>query len=373
MLLCLSAGAGTVSIGAFPTLVPDLARAAGLADWELGLVAGSFGLARLAADLPVGWLVASHLRLGLVLAPALLAVGVLLLVSGGPLPLLVIGRALAGCAHALGMVAGLTTILRTQSTGTLAAALSAYEFAAMVGMLAATTVLAVIPAAVPWNAAFLIACSPQVVGLLLIPALLARLPAEPRRSPTAIVQRRGLEVRATAGVVLAFAVGGVMATTYATLEQFLIPLRAHREFGLSRSGIARLLMLVQIVDITCLMPVGFLADRLGARRVLACMLLVFGLGTAGVAYGSFPLLVAGCVLFGLGLAGWTLPLSVLRQVTPREHVAWRTALYRLAVDGGIFLGPFLSGVLATHVPELVPSVLAVLLPALGLALLGAPR
>jgi MFS family permease len=371
VLLCVTAGAGTVSIGAFPAIVPDLARTAGLADWELGLVAASFGLARLGADLPVGWLVASHLRVGLALAPPLLAGGVLLLASGGSWPILVAGRVLAGGAHALGMVAGLTTILRTQPVGRLAAALSAYEFAAMAGMLVATGILAFVSTALPWRVALLVACSPQVVGLLLVPAVLARLPAEPRPNTAPVVARRARAGPVTARVALAFAVGGVAATAYAMLEQFLIPLRAHREFGLDRAGIARLLMLVQLVDIACLLPVGVLADRLGARQVLACLLVLFGFGTASVAYGSFPLLVAGCVLFGLGLAGWTLPLSVLREGTLREHVAWRTALYRLAVDGGIFLGPLLGGVLAPHLAGPVPAVLAVLLPALGLALLRA--
>lgn len=64
-------------------------------------------------------------------------------------------------------------------------------------------------------------------------------------------------------------------------------------------------MTVQVFDIACLLPFGVLADP----------------------------------LFGVGMAGWTLPLSVLRRETAPAEVGWRTALYRVGVDGGIFLGP----------------------------------
>jgi len=41
VLLCLMTLTSTMSIGAFPVLLPDLGRASGLADWQLGIVAGA--------------------------------------------------------------------------------------------------------------------------------------------------------------------------------------------------------------------------------------------------------------------------------------------------------------------------------------------
>jgi len=69
------------------------------------------------------------------------------------------------------------------------------------------------------------------------------------------------------------------------------------------------------------------------------------MAVASVLIGFTPLagVVAGAALFGLGMAGWMIPLSVLRRETPPALVAWRTALYRVGVDGGIFVGPFLGG------------------------------
>ncbi len=72
------------------------------------------------------------------------------------------------------------------------------------------------------------------------------------------------------------------------------------------------------------------------------------------------------------MAGWMLPLAVLRRETPPERVAWRTAVYRVGVDGGLFLGPFLAGLLGEHV-RMISTALAVILVGLALAALKQQR
>ena len=172
---------------------------------------------------------------------------------------------------------------------------------------------------------------------------------------------------------LVFAAGGLVALAYSTMEQFLIPLRASREFGLERTGVARLLMVQQLFDIAALLPVGFLADRRGAARVLPLILLVMAAANALVGFGSLPVVVVGCALFGLSMAGWMLPLGVLRQETASEHIAWRTGLYRVCVDAGIFLGPFLSGVLGMRHAGFLPAFWTAALAITGLLLLARAR
>lgn len=372
VLFCLSGFASTFSMGAFPALLPEIGRAQGLADWELGVVAGAFGFARMCADLPAGMFITHHLRRALFAAPLLTTLGIVTIGSGGPLPVLVAGRAITGVAHALNMIGALTAILRYQAAGRLASALSAFELSAMLGILGGTLVLAFVPDRVPWHLALLITGSPQLLGIAVMPVVLAVLPREAATAGRPLFARRaagaGAAAPVTAAVVLAFAAGGAIAIAYSTLEQFVIPLRASREFVLPRAGIARLLMTVQVCDIACLLPAGALADRHGTPRVLGTMLVVFGVAAVLVAFGDFVLLVVGCVLFGVGMASWTLPLGLLRRETPPEQVAWRTALYRVGVDGGIFLGPFLSGLLIGRAPGLVPGVLAGALLVVGVTL-----
>ena len=104
-------------------------------------------------------------------------------------------------------------------------------------------------------------------------------------------------------------------------------------------------MLTQVMDLAALLPLGTQADRCGAPVVLGGLLLVFSLSLGLIGFGTLTMLAIGCALFGLGMAGWRLTVGLLRSVTPPARVAWRTALYRVSVDGGMFAGPFGSGLL----------------------------
>ena len=373
VMLCLTTGLQTFSIGAFPALLPELGRGAVLADWQLGAVAGAFGFARMLTDLPAGLLMTHHVRRALLAAPVFVLAGVTCLVLGGSFGWLLLGRVLMGAGHTLGMLGALTTILRARADRRLASALGAYEFSAMLGMLGGVTLVGTLPGALAWQTAFVIACSPVLLALVLLRAVLARLPDDGggrpwfARSAASAGDAPPADGRTSA---LAFAAGGAVALAYSTLEQFVIPVRGSREFGLERSGIARLLMLAQLCDTMALLPVGALADRRGTGRVLGVVLLTFAAAVAAIGLGPLPLVVTGCVVFGLSMAGWMLPVGLLRSATPASQVAWRTALFRVFVDGGMFLGPFASGLLGATQPRVLPATLAALLLTVGVVLLG---
>jgi MFS family permease len=385
VLLCLTGGTTTISIGAFPALLPELGVAGGLADWQLGAVAGAFGLARMLSNVPVGLFITHHLGRALVLAPGLMLTGALLLALGGSFASLVLGRALMGVGHTLGMLGGLTAILRYRAGPNLQSSLNAVEFSAMLGVLSGATLLSLLPRAVPWNAALLMACAPMVANLFLLPALRRALPRAETGGPRPLFARSQAASipgggRAEAAprpapllALLAVAAGASVAVSYSTVEQFAIPLRGSREFGLDRAGIARLLMLSQVVDVVTLLPLGALADRRGPPVVLGGVLVVFAVALALIGFGPLPLMAVGCVLFGFSMAGWMLPLGILRAVTPPAQVAWRTALYRVSVDSGMFAGPFVSGLLGARHAGVLPGVMMVVLATVGVALLVRAR
>src|SRR4029450_13581935 len=137
----------------------------------------------------------------------------------------------------------------------------------------------------------------------------------------------------------------LMALTWLSVSQFLIPLRGTREFGLGRGGVSILLALAQIVDLILLLPVARLADRVGRVPVLGAVMAVLALGALGTGLGGYPLFAAGCPCFGMGLAGWMLPLGIIREHVGTAGLAWRTGLYRVGMDSDVFLGPVLSGLL----------------------------
>jgi MFS family permease len=378
VLLCITVGTMTCSLGAFPALLPEIGAAARLTDLELGIVAGAFGLSRMVVDIPVGLLMTYHVRRALLAAPVFMLTGVACMVAGGSLPWLLLGRALMGVGQTLGMLGGLTTILRTRDPGGLASALNAFEFSAMLGLVAGVATVGALPGGLPWHVAFAVASAPVLVSFLTIRGALAALPptdaARPWFARTAAAGAgagRATSERAGDGtvVVIAFAAGTAVALTYGMVESFLIPLRGSREFGLDRAGVARLLMVAQACDILALLPLGALADRRGTARVLAVVLVTYAAALGLVAFAALPYAVVGCVLFGLAMAGWMLPLGLLRAGTPASEVAWRTALYRVFVDGGLFLGPFLSGLLAARYGALLPGALMAVLLGLGAVVL----
>jgi len=72
-------------------------------------------------------------------------------------------------------------------------------------------------------------------------------------------------------------------------------------------------------------------------------LLGFGVWSTGL--GSFSWFVAGCAFLGSGMAGWMLPLGVIREHIEPHTLAWRTGLYRVGIDAAAFLGPLVCGLL----------------------------
>lgn len=356
-LLCLVVFASTVCVGAFGPLLPEIARAQGLPDWQLGVLAGSFGFARMAADLPAGALATRRLATSLTLAPIALLAGMLLLATAGPFPVLVLGRLLTGLAHTLVMVGSLTAVLQDRQGPRASMRLNTLEFAGMLGVLGGLALVGLLPERWPWNLTLLAAAGPVVLSLagtlVLTRVVPGRLASAPSTASAAAATPMPSARAATVPPIvrLMFALGVVMALAWSAVSQFVIPLRGTREFGLDRAGISGLLSLAQLVDLIVLLPVGWLADRIGRLPVLTAVAVTLGFGLLAVGLGALPLLVIGCALFGLGMAGWMLPLGVIREHTDVTRLGWRTGVYRVGVDGAIFLGPLICGVLGpAHTP-----------------------
>jgi MFS family permease len=380
VLLCLFIFSNTFAVGAFPVLLPEIGGDGAISDFALGTIAGAFGLARLGADIPAGLFITHHLRRALVLAAASIAAGVLCLSVGGPLWSLILGRILWGVGHALAMVSGITAIVRHTRSGRHAVSLNAFEMSGMCGVLFGMVVTGLLPRDWPWNVSLAVASSPQLLGLLLLPFLLRSVPSDrgagtarplfSRAHHGAPRQPGAAPSRASRLTILAVASGATIAFAWSAVAQFILPLRASRDFELDRVGVASLVAVPQFVDVALLLPIGSIADRTSRAKVLGWVLVILAAGVAAVAFGSLPVAIIGCVMFGIGLAAWMLPVSLVNQDAEPGSVAWRTALYRVAVDAGIFLGPVVSGFLLGHsLLGTVGVAITAMLSALGIALL----
>jgi MFS family permease len=371
LLLC-----NTFGLGGFNPLLPEIGRAQGMANWQIGLLASAFGFARMAAAMPTGAFVARRLGTALVAAPLVLISGLLLLVSGGPFWVLVAGRLLLGVAHTLAMVGGLTAILVEERGRNASVRLNIFEFAGMLGILGGLGAVALVPPAWGWKISLLIGSSPVLIPLLLTRTMRRTFPSAPMFERGVARVERATTFRQQSGsrsvIALMFAVGIIFALAWAGVSQFVVPIRGARDFGLSRTGISWLLAAAQSLDLLVLLPVGRLADRVGRGLVLGMVAMVLGLGAIGVGLGSFVWFAFGCICLGLALAGWMLPLGVIREHTPMARLAWTTGLYRVGVDGASFLGPFVCGLLGPSGEAVFLTAIGVTGLALGVRLLWRP-
>ena len=357
----------TFGLGGFNPLLPEIARTQGMANWQIGLLASAFGFARMAAAMPTGAFVGRRLGTALAAAPLVLISGLLLLVSGGPFWVLVAGRLLLGVAHTLAMVGGLSAILIDERGRNASVRLNVFEFAGMLGILGGLGTVALIPAAWGWKLSLLIGSAPVVIPLLLTRAMRRAFPSAPIFERVVAPAERSIAARQRPGsksvIALMFGVGIIFALGWSGVSQFVVPIRGARDFGLSRTGISWLLAAAQSLDLLVLLPVGRLADRVGRGLVLGMVAVILGFGAIGVGLGSFVWFAFGCICLGLALAGWMLPLGVIREHTPLARLAWTTGVYRVGVDGASFLGPFICGFLG-------PAGEAVFLAAVGVTGLG---
>jgi MFS family permease len=350
-LLCLIVFVNTLPIGAFPVLLPEIGRSKGIEYFALGMVAGAFGLARVFADIPAGLFITHHLRRALVLGVVCVTAGVVCLGVDGPYALLVTGRALGGVGHALGMLSGMTAIIRHAPAGSRGLSLNAYEMSGMLGVLCGMVAAGFLPERWPWNATLLVASAPQLLAVALLPAVLRAIPSDATTGASRALFSRGSAPHAghtarstvSRATIVAFVAGCVVAVAWSSIGQFILPIRASRDFDFPRESVALLLSIPQAFDVLLLLPVGLMADRTSHARVLAIVLVLMASGAAAIAFGSLPVVIVGCALFGMGLAGWMLPVSLINHDAPAHAVSWRTALYRTGVDAGVFLGPVLSG------------------------------
>jgi len=231
-----------------------------------------------------------------------------------------------------------------------------------------------VPAAWGWKLALALVSTPVVLSLLLLPELRRRFPDAPALARPATAPSDDMPGRqGDRGVVaLMFGTGIVFALTWSSASAFVIPIRGTREFGLTRTGISWLLGMAQAIDLAALIPVGRLADRLGHGLILGAASVMLGLGTVAVGLGSRVWFGIGCACLGVGLAGWMLPLGVIRNHTPAARLGWRTGLYRVGVDAAIFLGPLVTGLLGRGGESAFLALAGAVALALGARLMARP-
>jgi MFS family permease len=129
-----------------------------------------------------------------------------------------------------------------------------------------------------------------------------------------------------------------------------VPLIQH-DLGLTNEQIGRLLSAFFWVYAFIQVPVGWLAERYGAHRILAAGLVIWSAATAltGVA-SSFAMLIALRMMLGLGeSAGFPSVAKLLASVVPVRGLGKANGIVAFGYLIGPGVGIFLAGLLIDHV------------------------
>jgi MFS transporter, DHA1 family, solute carrier family 18 (vesicular amine transporter), member 1/2 len=155
-----------------------------------------------------------------------------------------------------------------------------------------------------------------------------------------------------------------------TMWSAIVPLLPHyrAELGLTKVESGWLLASFSLAVVAVSIPVGHLADRIGARRVVAAGGVAMAAATLGLGFaGSFWVLVAARAVQGVGDAAvWGAGVAWVAARAPAANRGAAVSFSNAAAVAGVIAGPFVGGV-ATSTFGIRPTFAVVAAVSLGLA------
>jgi DHA1 family multidrug resistance protein-like MFS transporter len=310
----------------------------------VGLVVGSYGLARLVVDLPAGFLAekVGYRRLSLVAIGLLIAASVLGL-AAEQVELLIASRIGSGIAVGILATVILTALSATATSANRGKVMSLFHVANNIGIALYPLIGGVIGMLVGWRATFVVTGALAVVaGVVLVPLLLRiEFPARGTVGRSDVPDPRVLYGRRRAMAIAATNAGVVANMIHRHgFRNTILPLYAATALGLGGVSIATAIALMSITGLMVATPGGMLGDRIGRRRVITA-------GLAAVAVGDLVFLLTGDLLSFLlvaGLIGFgdfftSSQTALLSEIVPPEQRARALGGYRFSADLGALVGP----------------------------------
>jgi DHA1 family multidrug resistance protein-like MFS transporter len=327
-------------------LLPAIRDDFGVSIATAGVIVGAYGLARLAVDLPAGFLAdtVGHRRLS-VIAVVVLIVSSLVGLASPTVEVLIAVRIGSGVAVGILAMVILAALGATASHANRGKVMSLFHVANNVGIASYPLVGGLIGAVADWRVTFgVTALLAVVAGALLLP-LLARIDF---RSDGAGGRKSGDPSRVLEGRQRAVAIAvtnlGVVANMIHRhgFRNTILPLYAATVLGLGGLSIATAIALMSITGLMVATPGGMLGDRIGRRRVIT-------VGLVAVAVGDLAFLLTGdlvsflvvAAVIGFGDFFASSQTALLSEIVPTHQRTRVLSGYRFSADLGALIGPVL--------------------------------
>ena len=337
----LALAAGNILTPLLPLIQDDFSITYAVA----GVLVSAFGFARLALDLPTGYL---QERFG---ARTLSAAGFAFLIGGSVLStvapifgVLVAGRVLMGLGASMLSVVVLTALSTLAPENARARTLALYAMANNTAIGIFPVVGGVVGSLWGWRSTMALSGILAAVGAVLMGRVLERVPesATSRNAATSAV-----EGRLTLPLGLIVALGSIyfgVAITMINRHGFrntILPLFAGDAIGLNPIQTATGITVMAVVGLLVAMPGGMLADRWSRRGVISAGMVVLAIGDlAFLGASTYATFLLASLVLGFGDFFAASQMAAVTEVVPAHARGRVLATYRFSVDIGAAIGPF---------------------------------
>jgi MFS family permease len=333
------------TVGMVPPLLPLLAAEWRLFPLQVGLVNTLYALGRLATSYPASTLRARHgTRVVVLLGLALLVVGLLACGLAPGLRTFLLARLVMGIGASAAFLAIFAELLETAPAAWRGRLTNGFEGMAILSLGIGSVLGAWVAGVIGWRWVF-VGAAPVVLLCLLAWRRLdpgagrQRAGAAPSAPPKQLAAHRRLLPVYVASLSLSMTWSGLFAT--------MAPLVGHDTYGLASSALGFALGAGYAAELAGLLGVALVIDRVRREPVFFTGALAVAGGGLVLAAGLHPaVFVLGLVLVGGGFAVWMVPAIVLTDRVGTPMPPGYFAVYRIAMDAGMIVGPLAIGAMA---------------------------
>ncbi len=336
--------------GILGPVLPLFALELGFGATAAGAAVGSFALARLLFNVPLGTLSDTKgRRFLIVFGPAIVALGMLGSGLANSLVALIAWRFVAGLGSSMYMTGSLAYVVDIATPANRTRLLAINQAALLVGVSIGPWLGGFVGARWGLRAPFFVVAA-AALGATIYG--FARMPETVERSQAGVRQtaesERGIRTLLTAPFLAIAFVSFAQFLTRGTSPQALIPLAGADNFSLDVDSIGLLLGTMAIMSLVLLPATSTAADRWGRVQVIVPGLLVTAGSLAIIGFAtSTTVFVVGSLILGLGTAvGGPAPAAYAAEVTSPRARGMAMGAFRTAGDLGLLIGPPVLGAVA---------------------------
>lgn len=339
-----------LGMGIVSPILPDIMHDFSLAAWQAGMVVTMFGLARLAADLPLG------LILDKVNRTWILVLGTLLIMAGSvacglsqSYVLLLASRFVMGTGSALCTVTALFSLSKAAGTASRGRAIGTYQAAMIGGNTFGPALGGLAAAASGWRASFFF-CSftgALALSMVLLSARSGRLSLKKGEGKQ---ERRELAADTAENSGIPWNLLAINFTTFviffnvAGFRNSMTPVFGGNVLGIGAGTLGLLLGGSALIRFVITLVSGFASDRYGRKAIVIPGTLIMAAGSAGFALvGNLPGFILCLAIHSLGGFGNSVPTTMIVDAVPQRRVGMAISLNRFIGDAGLLAGPVMLG------------------------------